>query len=228
MEQITLFLSTFIIIALAEMGDKTQLLVMTLATKYKIRDVLLGIFLSICFLNVLAVFIGGIITDFLPMELISAAAGITFIIFAFCSLKNIKDEEDKISKYKLPSAAAVFCIFFIAELGDKTQLTVMAISATQSKYTFPVLFGSILGMFISDSLGLLFINSFNKRISKENLNYISAIVFDLFGIITLYRPFVFYFGILEGIVIAVLTFFITITIIILRITTLKKSKKNTA
>ena len=120
-----LFFKVFFTEFIAEMGDKTQLMLIALTSKYKLRDIILGTAAAILVLNGLAVLAGGLVSEFIPDWLIKMIAALAFLYFAASTLAGDDDEEEEEGgKSKIQFAPlAVFCTFFVAELGDKTQLT---------------------------------------------------------------------------------------------------------
>ena len=123
--EMLLFLKVFFTEFIAEMGDKTQLMLIALTSKYKLRDIILGTAAAILVLNGLAVLVGGLVSEFIPEWLIKTVAALAFLYFAAATITGDDDEdEEEGSKTKIQFAPlAVFCTFFVAELGDKTQLT---------------------------------------------------------------------------------------------------------
>lgn len=114
---------------IAEMGDKTQLLLVAMTSRFKLRDIIIGSAASILVLNGLAVGVGSIISKFVPLYLIKIIAALAFFFFAWSSLSGDDQAEDEgcgKKESKLP-ILTVFSTFFLAELGDKTQLTAITI-----------------------------------------------------------------------------------------------------
>ena len=140
-------------VVLAEMGDKTQLLAMAFATKYKASKVMLGVFIATIFNHALAVAVGNYITRFQSAEIwIQGIASLSFIFFGLWTIRGdkLEGEENRTSKYG--AVATVAIAFFIAEMGDKTQLLALAFS---TKYKVKqVLIGVCLGVFLNHGLGL--------------------------------------------------------------------------
>ena len=128
-----LFLKVFLTEFIAEMGDKTQLMLIALTSKYKLRDIILGTAAAILVLNGLAVLAGGLVSEFIPDWLIKAIAALAFLYFAASTIAgDDDDEEEEGGKSKIKFAPlAVFCTFFVAELGDKTQLTAITFGANE-------------------------------------------------------------------------------------------------
>lgn len=153
-----LFLKVFFTEFIAEMGDKTQLMLIALTSKYKLRDIILGTAAAILVLNGLAVLAGGLVSEFIPDWLIKTIAALAFLYFAASTIAvDDDDEEEGSGKLKIKFAPlAVFCTFFIAELGDKTQLTAITFGANEGMSAALVVWiGCSLGLFAADILGML-------------------------------------------------------------------------
>ena len=109
-----LFLKVFLTEFIAEMGDKTQLMLIALTSKYKLRDIILGTGVAILVLNGIAVLAGGLVSRFVPDWLIKMIAALAFLYFAISTIAGDKDEEEEnAGKSKIKFAPlAVFCTFF--------------------------------------------------------------------------------------------------------------------
>lgn len=129
-----------ILILVAELGDKSQLLILLLATRYKPWHVLVGIGIAALILNILAVVVGSLLGDLIPKAVISTVAGLLFIGFGLFNLfSKQEDEEDlaaekehldaKSALLRLGPIVASFGAFFLAEFGDKTQVLALTIAA---------------------------------------------------------------------------------------------------
>ena len=152
-----LFLKVFFSEFIAEMGDKTQLMLIALTSKYKLRDIILGTAAAILVLNGLAVLAGGLVSEFIPEWLIKIIAALAFLYFAASTIASDDEEEEDGGKSKIKFAPlAVFCTFFIAELGDKTQLTAITFGANEGMSSAVIVWiGCSLGLFAADILGML-------------------------------------------------------------------------
>lgn len=116
-----LFFKIFLTEFIAEMGDKTQLMLIALTSKYKLKDIILGTAVAILVLNGLAVLAGGLVSEFIPDWVIKIVAALAFLYFAASTIAGDEDEEEENAKSGIQFAPlAVFCTFFVAELGDKT------------------------------------------------------------------------------------------------------------
>ncbi|MBN1823445.1 MAG: TMEM165/GDT1 family protein [Endomicrobiales bacterium] len=181
----SVFLASFIIVFLAEMGDKTQLLAFGLAAKYKAVPVIAGIFLATLALNALAVGAGAAISAVIPINVLSLSASFAFIGFGLWALKDEKEGNKKGTPSRLGPLFVVFAAFLIAELGDKTQLAVLSLAVKYQEFG-AVLAGSVSGMFLGDSLGFTAGLLLHRRLPREKLKFVSAAAFVLFGLLGLF------------------------------------------
>ena len=185
-----LFLKVFLTEFIAEMGDKTQLMLIALTSKYKLRDIILGTAAAILVLNGLAVLAGGLVSEFIPDWLIKMIAALAFLYFAVSTLAGDEDDEEEDGgKSKIQFAPlAVFCTFFVAELGDKTQLTAITFGANEGmKSAFVVWIGCSLGLFAADILGMLVGYLLKSKTPDGLLNTLAFVIFAIFGALTLHQ-----------------------------------------
>ena len=184
-----LFLKVFFTEFIAEMGDKTQLMLIALTSKYKLRDIILGTAAAILILNGLAVLAGGLVSEFIPDWLIKTIAALAFLYFAASTTAGDDDEEEGSGKSKIKFAPlAVFCTFFIAELGDKTQLTAITFGANEGmRAALVVWIGCSLGLFAADILGMLVGYLLKSKTPDGLLNTLAFAIFSIFGVFTLYQ-----------------------------------------
>ena len=185
-----LFLKVFFTEFIAEMGDKTQLMLIALTSKYKLRDIISGTAAAILVLNGLAVLAGGLVSEFIPDWLIKTIAALAFLYFAASTIAwDDDDEEEGSGKSKIKFAPlAVFCTFFIAELGDKTQLTAITFGANEGMSAALVVWiGCSLGLFAADILGMLVGYLLKSKIPDGLLNTLAFAIFSIFGVYTLYQ-----------------------------------------
>lgn len=185
-----LFFKVFFTEFIAEMGDKTQLMLIALTSKYKLKDIILGTAAAILVLNGLAVLAGGLVSEFIPDWLIKIVAALAFLYFAASTLAGDDDEEEEEGgKSKIKFAPlAVFCTFFVAELGDKTQLTAITFGANEGMGAALVVWlGCSLGLFAADILGMLVGYLLKSKTPDGLLNTLAFAIFSIFGIYTLYQ-----------------------------------------
>ena len=185
-----LFLKVFLTEFIAEMGDKTQLMLIALTSKYKLRDIISGTAVAILVLNGLAVLAGGLVSEFIPDWLIKAIAALAFLYFAASTIAGEDDEEEEEGgKSKIQFAPlAVFCTFFVAELGDKTQLTAITFGANEGMGAALIVWiGCSLGLFAADILGMLVGYLLKSKTPDGLLNTLAFVIFSVFGVYTLYQ-----------------------------------------
>lgn len=185
-----LFLKVFFTEFIAEMGDKTQLMLIALTSKYKLKDIIFGTAVAILVLNGLAVLAGGLVSEFIPGWLIKTVAALAFLYFAASTIAGDDDEEEEEggnSKIKF-APFAVFCTFFIAELGDKTQLTAITFGANEGmEAAIVVWIACSLGLFAADILGMLVGYLLKSKTPEGLLNTLAFVIFSVFGVYTLYQ-----------------------------------------
>jgi putative Ca2+/H+ antiporter (TMEM165/GDT1 family) len=175
-------------VVLAEMGDKTQLLAMAFAAKYKAIKVLIGVFLATVFNHALAVAVGNYITRLAFAQIwIQGIASLSFIFFGLWTIRGdkLEREENKITKYG--AIATVALAFFIAEMGDKTQLATIALATKFPLNPLGILMGTTTGMLIADGIGIIVGVVMCKKIPERTIKLVSAGVFILFGFIGSYQ-----------------------------------------
>mgnify|MGYP004521701197 FL=1 len=185
-----LFFKVFLTEFIAEMGDKTQLMLIALTSKYKLKDIILGTAAAILVLNGLAVLAGGLVSEFIPDWLIKTIAALAFLYFAaFTIAGDDDDEEEEEEKSKIKFAPlAVFCTFFVAELGDKTQLTAITFGANEGMGAALIVWlGCSLGLFAADILGMLVGYLLKSKVPEGLLNTLAFAIFSVFGVYTLYQ-----------------------------------------
>ena len=179
------FLLSTAVIFVAELGDKSQLMAMTFATRYRARDVLLGITAATAIVHLASVaigrFIGGAFAE--QQHIIAIVAGIAFIVFGAWTLRGDELTDEEASKAEYATGAAVMAVgmaFFLAELGDKTMLATITL-ATQEGW-FGTWIGSTLGMVAADALAIGVGAVLGKRLPEKTIKYGAAALFVIFGV----------------------------------------------
>jgi putative Ca2+/H+ antiporter (TMEM165/GDT1 family) len=171
-------------IFLAELGDKTQLVALTLATRYNAKVVLGGIFCATLAVHVFSAGIGWLVGGLLPTDWIQFIAGLAFIGFGFWTLRGdcLDEEECKTRKIVSPFWL-VFVTFFLAELGDKTMLSTVTLATTNS--FIPVWIGSTIGMVLSDGLAIVVGKVLGAKLPERVVKVGAAVIFFGFGLFSL-------------------------------------------
>ena len=174
---------------IAEMGDKTQLMLVAMTSKYKMKDILLGTGVAILILNGLAVLAGGLVSEVIPTWLIRLIAAGAFLFFAATTLKGDDDDEEEEvkdnGKGKI-AALSVCSTFFVAELGDKTQLTAITFGANEGMESALIVWlACSIGLFAADIIGMLVGYLLKNKMPEGVLNAVAFCIFSVFGILTL-------------------------------------------
>jgi Ca2+/H+ antiporter, TMEM165/GDT1 family len=182
----SLFVSTGVV-ALAEIGDKTQLLAFLLATRFKKPlPIIAGILVATLLNHSMAGALGAWITATLSPEVLRWILGLSFIGMAIWTLipDKIEDEEMQVAK-RFGVFGATLVTFFLAEMGDKTQIATVAMAA---HYPDPVLvvIGTTLGMLIADVPAVFIGDRFAARIPMKLVHGIAAGMFAVMGLATLF------------------------------------------
>lgn len=167
------------------MGDKTQLLGMAFATRYRASVVLVGVLVATLLNHLLAVALGDFLTNFIPLTTIQLVAAFSFVFFGLWTLRGDSlDGEDK--KVYFSPFWTVVIAFFIAEMGDKTQLAAIALAAKYHALLW-VWLGTTLGMIISNIIGITVGVVLGKRIPEKLVKLVSASIFIAFGYIGIWQ-----------------------------------------
>ena len=174
------------VVALAEIGDKTQLLAFLLAARFKKPvPIILGILVATIFNHGLAGAVGAWITHTVSPEILRWVLGASFIAMAIWTLipDEIEEDETQIAK-RFGGFGAALITFFLAEMGDKTQIATVAMAA---HYADPLLvvFGTTLGMLIADVPAVFVGDKLANKIPMRLVHSIAAAVFAALGIATL-------------------------------------------
>jgi putative Ca2+/H+ antiporter (TMEM165/GDT1 family) len=175
------------VVALAEIGDKTQLLAFILAARFKKPvPIILGILVATLINHGLAGALGAWITSAVTPEILRWVLGVSFIGMAIWTMipDKIEDEETKVAQ-KFGVFGATLITFFLAEMGDKTQIATVAMAA---HYAAPlmVVIGTTLGMLIADVPAVLVGDKLANKIPMKLVHSIAAAIFAILGIATLF------------------------------------------
>jgi len=174
---------SFAVIFVAELGDKSQLMAMTFAVRYRTLPVLVGITVATALVHLASVGIGYGLGVALPTGWISLVAGLAFLAFGAWTLRgDVLTDEEKAKAEKSTGSAilAVGGAFFLAELGDKTMLATITL-ATQHGW-FGTWVGSTIGMVAADALAILVGRLLGRRLPEKAIKYGAAALFLIFGV----------------------------------------------
>ncbi len=167
------------------MGDKTQLLAFSLATRYRRPWPIMGGILAATVLNhALAATAGSWISAHVPPQVMAGVLGATFVGFGLWTLKpDTLDADARTDRFGPFLTTAV--LFFLAEMGDKTQLATVALAA-EFRAVVPVTVGTTLGMLASDGLAVFLGDRFARRVPMQWLRRAAAALFFAFGAVSLW------------------------------------------
>jgi Ca2+/H+ antiporter, TMEM165/GDT1 family len=177
---------SFGVILVAELGDKSQLMALTFATRFKAVPVLIGITLSTALVHAVSVGVGYLLGAALPTFWIAVAAAVAFVAFGLWTLRGDKlsaDEREKASATTRGAVVAAGVAFFLAELGDKTMLATITL-ATQypgAGGVTGVWLGSTVGMVVADGLAIVIGRVLGRNLPEKAIRIGAAVLFFLFG-----------------------------------------------
>lgn len=179
------FLISTGVVALAEIGDKTQLLAFILAAKYrKPLPIIIGILAATLANHAFAAALGAWMPALMKPEVLRWILGISFIGMAIWTLIPDKLAEEDARYARLGVFGATLIAFFLAEMGDKTQVATVALAA-QSHVFFAVLAGTTLGMMIANAPAVLLGERVAHRMPVRLVHTIAAVIFAALGMVTL-------------------------------------------
>ena len=208
-----IFLVAFVLIMVGELADKSQLLALLLATRYKAWQVLVGIFIATFIVHFVTTGVGMLVGSAIPSGVIPWMTGILFIGFGIWTLRGDKVEDEEADKgMRFGPIIATTIAFFLAELGDKTQIMTLAISVdpggalleylkgagptvqtwlaaagspdnvSQMGRFWAVTMGSTIGMVVADAIAIGIGRLLGKNLPELLMRRVSGAVFILFGL----------------------------------------------
>ncbi|WP_089154169.1 TMEM165/GDT1 family protein [Micromonospora sp. NBS 11-29] len=174
---------SFGVIFVAELGDKSQLMALTFATRFRPVPVLIGITIATAIVHLASVAIGVGLNAALPTGWISLVAGLAFLGFGAWTLRGDKLTEEEKRKAERGTRSAIVAVgvaFFLAELGDKTMLATITLA---TKYGwFGTWLGSTLGMVAADALAILVGRMLGRHLPERAIRYGAAVLFAICGL----------------------------------------------
>jgi putative Ca2+/H+ antiporter (TMEM165/GDT1 family) len=180
-----LFVS-FGVIFVAELGDKSQLMALTFATRYRALSILAGIAIATALVHAMSVFVGAVLGATLPTRAIALAGGIAFFAFALWTLHGDHLDDDEARKAERATGSAIVAAssaFFLAELGDKTMLATIALATSHG--VFGTWLGSTLGMVAADALAIGAGRLIGARLPERPVRFGATVLFFVFGVLLL-------------------------------------------
>jgi putative Ca2+/H+ antiporter (TMEM165/GDT1 family) len=189
---LAVFLSTFGLIFLAELGDKTQLTAMALAVRFPWGKVFIGTALAFVLLNIGAVALGKVLFTLLPIFWIKLVSAGLFLFFGIATLfgkgKDGDDAEGRRGSSARGALAASFLMILMAELGDKTQLLTASLAARHDA-PLEVFMGSTLALWSVSLLGIFAGRRLTRFVPLAYIHRGAGVLFIVFGAVILYRAF---------------------------------------
>jgi putative Ca2+/H+ antiporter (TMEM165/GDT1 family) len=180
--------SSFLLVAASEMGDKTQLLAFSLAARYRRPwTVMGGILLATVLNHALAATAGSWIASQVPPRVMAAVLGVTFIAFGLWTLKPDTLDEAR-GQDRFGPFLTTTVLFFLAEMGDKTQLATVALAARYASVV-AVTVGTTAGMLAADGLAVFLGERLATRVQMKWVRVVAAALFFAFGAVALAAVF---------------------------------------
>lgn len=178
--------STFALIALAEIGDKSQLVCMTLAARHRPWPVLSGAVIAFAFLNLLAVLFGAGVAAWIPEHITAAIVAVLFAVFGIHALRAGDDDSEDIEERGGHGILlTTLALILVAEFGDKTQIAVAGLASTLP--ALPVWAGATLALATVSGLGIWTGSTLLKRLPTHWLHRTGGVLFLLFSLLAAWR-----------------------------------------
>ena len=181
---LTAFLVSFGVIFVAELGDKSQLMALTFATRYRTVPVLIGITIATAIVHAVSVAVGAVLGAAIPTRPITIVAAVAFVIFGLWTLRGDKLTDDEIARAEQPARNAVLAVgtvFFLAELGDKTMLATITLATDHG--VFGTWLGSTVGMVAADALAIVVGRQLGARLPERAVKIGASVAFFAFALV---------------------------------------------
>ncbi len=188
-ESISVALSTFTLIALAELGDKSQLVCMTLAARHRHWPVILGAAVAFALLNLLAVLFGASVAAWVPERVMAGVVAVLFGGFGIHALFT-REEDDSVAVQEKPGHGiflTTLLLILVAEFGDKTQIAVAGLASSMAP--LPVWIGATGALVLVSVLGVWAGRTLLQRLPLHWLHRVGGMIFLLFGLLAAWRAF---------------------------------------
>jgi putative Ca2+/H+ antiporter (TMEM165/GDT1 family) len=178
------FLLSFGIIFVAELGDKSQLMALAFAARYRPLPILIGITLATALVHAFSVLLGAVVGVALPTRAIAVVAGLAFFAFAAWTLRGDTLGDDEAARADRSTRSAVLAAataFFLAELGDKTMLATITLATNEG--LLGTWLGSTVGMVAADALAILVGSQLGARLPERAIKVGASVTFVVFGVL---------------------------------------------
>lgn len=180
-------LLSFAVIFIAELGDKSQLMAMAFASRYRFWTVVGAITAATAIVHLASVALGSLVGVALPMGPVSVLAGVAFLAFGIWTLRGDTLRREDVSRLDRSTRSAFVAItvaFFLAELGDKTMLATVTLATTEG--WFGVWVGSTFGMIAADVLAIAVGTVLGRNLPERVIKIGAAVLFFAFGVWLIY------------------------------------------
>lgn len=182
----TALLSAFGLVFVAELGDKSMLLALTMATRYRWWWVLVAIAIETAVIMALAVLVGGAADALLPDRVVGVGAGVLFLGFGVWTLLDRDDGGDSVETAADRSAvlviATIAVAMFVSELGDKTQLATVSLAGINPAARILVWLGATAGMVAADALAIFAGLRLHRMLPERQIARAAGLLFIVFGV----------------------------------------------
>lgn len=180
------FLISFGVIFVAELGDKSQLMALTFATRYPAIPVLLGITAATALVHAASVLLGVAVAAAIPADALTILAALAFVAFGIWTLRGDRLSDEERARATRPARNVVLAVagtFLLAELGDKTMLATITLAADRN--AFGVWLGSTVGMVAADALAIVVGHQLGERLPERAVRIGAAVMFFAFAVLLL-------------------------------------------
>jgi len=182
------FLVSLVLIFFAELGDKSQLVALWFATRYRWWLVILGVSIATLVVHLGSSALGASAGALLPEPALLIIVGLSFFFFAAWGLRGdtIGEQEGRVVTSTIGALGLITSAFFLSELGDKTQLATVTLAGDQDSFT-GVWLGSTVGMVAADALAIAVGMIAGKRLPERSTALVAAALFAVFGVVAFAR-----------------------------------------
>jgi Ca2+/H+ antiporter, TMEM165/GDT1 family len=178
------FALSFGVILLAELGDKSQLMALAFASRYRALTVLVAVAAATLVVHAGSVLLGATFAVALPTAAIQVVAGLAFFVFAAWTLRGDTlgaEDEDRARRTGRWAIVTIGVAFFLAELGDKTMLATITLATTEEPWG--TWLGSSAGMVVADAIAIAIGAVLGTRLPERAIRYFAAVAFVVFGVV---------------------------------------------
>jgi putative Ca2+/H+ antiporter (TMEM165/GDT1 family) len=181
------FWIAFVVVFVAELGDKTQFMTLSFSTRFRWKTVMLGVLVATVAISLISTLLGNVLGTSLPLFWINLLAGLAFVGFGVWALRGeaVPDEQRSAGGHFGP-LMTVAIAFFLAELGDRTMVATIMVASRQKSF-LSVWLGSATGLVASNALAIVVGNALGKKLPDKALKYGTAIVFIASGLLALFQ-----------------------------------------